>query len=260
MSQLERILVVEDEPDIQAILQMALEDLGGYCVGLCDSGAEALERAVDFAPDFILLDVMMPDLDGPATLQALRTLPALAQTPVAFITAQKRDAIEAHAASDPHVLGVLEKPFHPRNLIARIAELWNVQEPTHIANLDSERVAIVRQHFLSTLPARIAQIDAAWSAIMTPMTLDHIRQQAHQIGGVGATLGFARLSAAARLLEDEILGVAALTHSSSEVLTSKDVARIGAALDELRVAALASPTETPSWSNEITIDSSTNAW
>jgi CheY-like chemotaxis protein len=250
MIQLERILVVEDEPDIQAILQMALEDLGGYSVELCDSGAEALERAVDFAPDFILLDVMMPDLDGPATLQALRAIPILAQTPVAFITAQKRDAIDIHAASDPHVLGVLEKPFHPRNLIAQIAELWNVQEPAHIAALDSERVAAVRQHFLSTLPTRMTQIDAAWSAIMTPMSLDHIRQQAHQIGGVGGTLGFARLSAAARRLEDEILGVAAQTHSASEVLTSKDVVRIGAALDELRATVLASQAEIPSWPNE----------
>jgi CheY-like chemotaxis protein len=250
MSQLERILVVEDEPDIQAILQMALEDLGGYCVELCDSGVEALERAVAFAPDFILLDVMMPDLDGPATLQALRTLPVLAQTPVAFITAQKSDAIEGHAASDPHVLGVLEKPFHPRDLIARIAELWNVQEPVHIAALDSERVAAVRQHFLSTLPTRMAQIDAAWSAIMTPTSLARIRQQAHQIGGVGATLGFARLSVAARLLEDQLAGVATQTHARAEALTSADAARIGAALDELRIAALASPTEIPSWPNE----------
>ena len=66
---------------------MTLEALGGFTVAACASGQEALERAVDFAPDLIILDVMMPGLDGPATLRELCKLPALAAVPVIFMTA-----------------------------------------------------------------------------------------------------------------------------------------------------------------------------
>ena len=69
---LHRILFVEDDPDIQMVGKMALEAIGGFTVLVCNSGIEALARLEEFDPDLVLLDVMMPGMDGPATLEALR--------------------------------------------------------------------------------------------------------------------------------------------------------------------------------------------
>ena len=74
---LERILYVEDEPDIQEVARIALELAGGFTVKICSSGEEAVGVAVEYAPDLILLDVMMPGMDGPTTFQALRELEPL---------------------------------------------------------------------------------------------------------------------------------------------------------------------------------------
>src|SRR5689334_12272102 len=112
---LNRILLVEDEPDIQVVAKLALEAVGGYTVELCSSGNEALQRGPEFKPDLILLDVMMPGMDGPATLKALRGLPQLAATPVIFLTAK----IQTHEVAYYKELGALEviaKPFDPMTL------------------------------------------------------------------------------------------------------------------------------------------------
>ena len=85
---LEKILYVEDDADIQAVAQMALETVGGYTVEVCSSGAEALTKAEGFAPDLMILDVMMPEMDGPTTLQALHQIETLAKTPAVFMTAK----------------------------------------------------------------------------------------------------------------------------------------------------------------------------
>ncbi len=86
--ELSRILFVEDELDIQMVARLALQDIGGFEVEVCSSGTEALERAVEFLPELILLDVMMPAPDGPATLRALARQPETAAMPVVFITAK----------------------------------------------------------------------------------------------------------------------------------------------------------------------------
>ena len=88
MAELNKILYAEDEPDIQAIAKMALETVGGFEVVICNSGLEAVEKAPDANPDLILLDVMMPGLDGPETLERLRQIDSLKETPVIFLTAK----------------------------------------------------------------------------------------------------------------------------------------------------------------------------
>jgi two-component system, OmpR family, response regulator len=121
--ELKRILYVDDEPDIRAVAKMALENVGGFTVLLCASGAEALQRAVEFAPDLILLDVMMPEMDGPATLAALRRLPALATTPVLFFTA-KVQAGEVEQFKKLGALDVVPKPFKPMQLSQTLRDIW----------------------------------------------------------------------------------------------------------------------------------------
>lgn len=123
MSTLQRVLYVEDEPDIQAVAKLALELVGGLTVKICSSGAEALSVAASFAPDMILLDVMMPGMDGPSTLKALRLEPALAAVPVAFMTAKVQPAEVAYYKS----LGardVIAKPFDPMALAGQVRAIW----------------------------------------------------------------------------------------------------------------------------------------
>jgi len=121
---LKRILMVEDESDIQAIASLALEAVGGFEVAVCSSGYEAIERAPAFLPDLLLLDVMMPGLDGLATLGALRGLAATAQTPVIFMTANNQPHEMEHYA-ELGALGVVSKPFDPMTLASTIELIWN---------------------------------------------------------------------------------------------------------------------------------------
>ena len=124
MSELKKILYVEDETDIQAVAKIALENVGGFTLEVCSSGAEALEKAPGFAPDLFLLDVMMPGMDGPATFQALRKLPGLENTPAIFMTAKVQPSeVESYKAMG--AMEVIAKPFDPMTLSEQIKAVWN---------------------------------------------------------------------------------------------------------------------------------------
>lgn len=124
---LQRILYVEDEPDIQTVAKLALEGIGGFTVETCNSGTEALERVDAFAPDLVLLDVMMPGMDGPSTLGALRERPNTAHTPVIFMTAkvQPQEIAQFKALG---ALDVVAKPFDPMTLAQTIRTIWETHQ------------------------------------------------------------------------------------------------------------------------------------
>ncbi len=126
MPDLKKILYIEDEPDIQTVARLALENVGGFILEVCNSGQKALEVAEGFAPDLILSDVMMPGMDGPETLTELRKIDSLANTPVIFMTA-KVQADEIQELLSYGALGVVPKPFDPMNLSVKIQELWEEQ-------------------------------------------------------------------------------------------------------------------------------------
>lgn len=120
---LQRILLVEDDTDIQAVALLALEAVGGFTVGVCSSGPEALDKVGGFAPDLILLDVMMPGMDGLTTFQALRALPASADIPVVFMTAR----VQANELAHYKEIGardVISKPFDPMTMPAALRAIW----------------------------------------------------------------------------------------------------------------------------------------
>jgi two-component system OmpR family response regulator len=121
--ELKRILYVEDEASIRTIAITVLEAVGGFAVVACSSGKQALEAAPTAAVDLILLDVMMPEMDGPATLMALRQLPQTAQTPAIFMTA-KVQASEIQHYKSLGAIEVIAKPFDPMTLSAQISEIW----------------------------------------------------------------------------------------------------------------------------------------
>lgn len=129
MPPLERILCVEDEADIQAVIQVALEMVGGFRVKLCATGQAALDAVVAFDADLILLDVMMPGMDGPSTLRALRARPDTAAIPVVFMTARVQPAEVAEFMA-MGALAVIPKPFDPMNLAREIEELWQRSHAT----------------------------------------------------------------------------------------------------------------------------------
>ncbi|OHC26721.1 MAG: hypothetical protein A2Y50_08560 [Pseudomonadales bacterium RIFCSPLOWO2_12_59_9] len=123
MTPLSRILHVEDDLSIQAVAKVALEAVGGFQVLSCVSGQEALDQVQAFAPQFILLDVMMPGMDGPQTLLQLRELVDIQQVPVAFMTAKVQPAEIEHYLS----LGardVITKPFDPMQLANQVHKIW----------------------------------------------------------------------------------------------------------------------------------------
>jgi two-component system OmpR family response regulator len=123
---LKTILYVEDETDIRTVAKMALEAVGGFTVNACASGSAALAAAPGANADLILLDVMMPGLDGPSTLKALRGLPATAATPVIFMTAKVQPAEIAQYKS-LGALDVIAKPFDPMQISAEIRRIWGTQ-------------------------------------------------------------------------------------------------------------------------------------
>ncbi len=123
MNDLSRILLVEDDRDIQIVARLALVDLAGFELEVCSSGQEALEKAPGFAPDLILLDVMMPELDGPSTLRALRRRSSLSETPVIFMTA-KAQPEEVAEYLRLGALDVIVKPFDPMALGDEVRRIW----------------------------------------------------------------------------------------------------------------------------------------
>lgn len=120
---LNRILMIEDDLDIQAVARLVLETLGGFTVEVCSRGHEALETAPVFRPDMILLDVMMPGMDGPTTLMHLRALPDMEEVPVVFMTAKVMpDEIDHYKTLG--ALEVIRKPFDPMTLSATLNTIW----------------------------------------------------------------------------------------------------------------------------------------
>jgi two-component system OmpR family response regulator len=114
-----RILVVDDEPDIREVVDVSLGLDREFKMRACASGADALVMAAEWSPTLILLDVMMPRMDGPATLANLRKNPRTAQIPVVFLTARTQtDEIAQYISLGAQ--GVLSKPFNPMTLAASV--------------------------------------------------------------------------------------------------------------------------------------------
>lgn len=120
---LRHILCVDDEEDILEVARLSLEMVGGFTVSCCHNGKEAIAKAPGIAPDLILLDVMMPEIDGPSTLRQLRSFKELENTPVVFMTAKVQTS-EVESYLKAGAIGVLPKPFDPMQLAAQINEIW----------------------------------------------------------------------------------------------------------------------------------------
>ena len=121
---MKRILLVEDDPDIQIVTSLALGRFGRFAVKVCASAREALESGGAFKPDVILLDVVMPGMDGVRALRAFRRRAAFASVPVIFMTARVQPH-EIERYQELGSTGVIAKPFDPATLADTVRAIWN---------------------------------------------------------------------------------------------------------------------------------------
>lgn len=119
---IEKVLLVDDDNDLRRIAQISLKNVGKWTVLLASSGAEALKIAIEQNPDVILLDVMMPGMDGPTTLSELRRNLRTASIPIIFLTA-KVQTHEVDDYIDMGAIGVIAKPFDPMVLPNEIMQM-----------------------------------------------------------------------------------------------------------------------------------------
>jgi len=124
MTELKKILYAEDEPDVQTVVELTIQALSDYQVKVCDNGKKLLECVDEYNPDLILLDVMMPEMDGPTTFKNLQANEKTKSIPVIFITA-KAQIHEVEIFKESGAIGVITKPFDPMNFCGEIQAIWD---------------------------------------------------------------------------------------------------------------------------------------
>ena len=125
MGTLEKVFYVEDDPDIREIATLALEDVGGLTLKVCESGEQALQEIEGFQPQVLLLDVMMPGMDGPETLAAMKEMGAITESMLVIFMTAKVHPEEVERYKTLGVDQVISKPFDPMTLADEIRALWN---------------------------------------------------------------------------------------------------------------------------------------
>lgn len=217
-----RVLHVDDEPDIREIVELSLGLDPALAVRSCASGSEALAAATDLPPDLILLDVMMPVMDGPATLTRLRGDPRTTDIPVVFMTARAQ-AREIEHFRSLGAAGVIAKPFDPLTLAGMVR---------HYAPAAEARRTGLRDGFMSRARADAATLAACRPTLLqdagSSMVLDRIRTIAHALSGAAGIFGFHDISTDAAALEDAITSTGNGSGLPSNVANALDhlVARI----------------------------------
>jgi CheY-like chemotaxis protein len=194
-----RILHIDDEPDIREVVEISLGLDQGLVTRSCGSGEEALVAAIDWQPHIILCDVMMPVMDGPATLMRLRQNALTAGIPVIFMTARAQTR-ELDGFRSLGALGVIPKPFDPMTLAASVRSYL---QPAHdpLDDLRAGFLQRVRKDATTLCEDRLALKDGN----RPRGTLDRIKHIAHGLSGAGGIYGFAEISDAGAALEDAVI-------------------------------------------------------
>lgn len=203
------VMFADDEPDIREIIDMSLELDPLFVVRGCASGTEAVAMAVEWRPDLILLDVMMPGMDGPMNSASLRRNRNTAPIPIVFMTARTQarevDHLKAIGAA-----GVIAKPFDPTALASEVRNFVPAEGPQASAReeflrrLDGDAVA------LAACRARLAQAPAK-------PTLESIVAIAHALAAASGTYGFAGIGCESMALAEAANGNLASSADSNSV-------------------------------------------
>ena len=211
-----RILHIDDEPDIREVVELSLGLDPAFSVRSCASCADALATVADWSPDMILCDVMMPVMDGPATLRRLRECPQTASTPVVFMTARAQTRELEHFKS-LGATGVIPKPFDPMTLASSVR-----------CHLRAAGIAASRERFVARMRSDAANLAQFRSDLRdeepASRALEQIKTFAHALAGSGAIFGFREVSQAASKLET----------TATQVAGNPDLASIERDIDALR--------------------------
>ncbi|MCW3016397.1 MAG: response regulator receiver protein [Solirubrobacterales bacterium] len=204
MSQ-KHILLVDDEDDIREVAAISLQAVGGWRVSCASSGADGIAKAIAERPDAILLDVMMPDVDGPTTFKRLWDDPQTRDIPVILLTA-KAQAADRHRFEELGVAGVLTKPFDPMTLSDEVAAILAPRSSRPVTG--SQVPAVVQAVFEDSrdeLARRVQTLDEAVAAVVEGHLDEHRRagaaSVAHTLTGLLGMFGLPRGSELARELE-----------------------------------------------------------
>ncbi len=208
-----KVLCVDDVPVIRELARLALESRGGFLVASCGSGEEALAKVPSFAPDILLLDVMMPGMDGPATLEALRKLPETAATPAVFMTGDA-GAEEVLHYRQLGAIGTIAKPFDPLTLADRLEDILQSQ-PVAGQSLGSGLPAEVvaefvelQRGYLQGLPEKMVRLQQALASDGLDRLPESLREAdliAHSLAGSAGTFGFPAIGEGAKKLHRTLL-------------------------------------------------------
>jgi two-component system, OmpR family, response regulator len=220
------VLFVDDDADICSVVQATLRLVPGLHVQTADSGERAIDLAHEIRPDLVLMDVMMPGLDGPSTLKRLRESVLLANIPVVFMTAKVLPA-EISQFLKMGAIGVIVKPFDPLKLYGDLFALWNKEGTASEGPVadSGQRNAQAQVDALT-----ISFLQRAWADVINLAKMieraqngdrsvfKEIERVSHSLHGAGAMFGFPKISEAggtmARIVEGFAVSAEAHTCAS----------------------------------------------
>jgi CheY-like chemotaxis protein len=234
------ILCVDDDPDICEVVQATLRLVAGLDVNTACSGERAIDLAYELRPDLILMDVMMPGLDGPATLKRIRNSALIKDIPVIFLTAKVLPAEIAHFLQ-LGAIGVIRKPFDPIKLGDELHALWERRDSVRevIGKPSAERqvqthVNSLAEGFLQRTRGDAVRLNEMSLRVRAGdrSTLKDVERLAHSIRGAAAMFGFPQLSAAGEAIE-EVAVKASANHSVSDSATDPDLQELMHCIERL---------------------------
>jgi CheY-like chemotaxis protein len=231
---LRTILYVDDEPDIREIVRIALGLTRGLTVHIAPSGEHALTLVHELRPDLVLLDVMMPGLDGPGTLGRMRKDPDTALIPAIFMTAKAMPK-EVALLLEMGALGVIAKPFDPMQLGTQVISLWRGRWPEPLAQAKSaarsglhRQVTKFGERFLQRTRKEAVRLRSLIEA-MHPGDIaqfEELKNLVHRIRGTGSTFGFVAVSECAGEIERMVDSLRKRQAGAGAAMESKDRRRL----------------------------------
>jgi two-component system OmpR family response regulator len=234
MRDLQSVLFVDDDPDICSVVQATLRLVPGLNVQTADSGQRAIDLAYELRPDLVLMDVMMPGLDGPTTFGRLRESALLAGIPVIFMTAKVLPA-EIAQLLQLGAIGVIVKPFDPLKLYGELYSLWNKAGPARRGPIEGGGPAEVQTQ-VDSLTASFLQ--RAWTDVINlakmieraqasdRSVLQEIERICHSIHGAGAMFGFPKISEEGGAMARMVAAITASSAPRSSITESATLRRL----------------------------------
>jgi two-component system, OmpR family, response regulator len=207
---LRSVLYVDDDPDICTVVEATLSTIGELDVRSASSGEIAIDLACEQRPDLILMDVMMPGLDGPSTLRRMRCCAAIADVPVIFLTAKVMPT-EISQLLTHGAIGVLGKPFDPTRLCGDMIALWERTGRTGAPSrapiarsIETVEISSLTSGFLARTARDVARLRQLLKRLQAGdrSALREIERVAHTIHGSAAMFGFLAVSERGGAIED----------------------------------------------------------